>query len=726
MRLFFKKLLGVLDKGKCLFALIFSAIKYLFRRLVLVFITLVGLWALIGFLFDKYEFNDYDPARGAAAITSDPFDSPVVKENITNLEQGWSEAESMWFYTATQGSNLVPYDFFMSLEQVDNTELFRSNTNINKYRYLPQDVTKSNPDGLPIGMVKDTYQGKEYMGFNCAACHTSQINYKGKAVRVDGGPAASDMENFLLDLTNALETTLNDSKKYERFYQRVTEIKGDYHERSSKDLKNELEAATLKLRTYTDINKPSWKAEGESGVTHYGYSRLDAFGRIYNRVLQHVINPEAMSIAIRKYSDNPTLAKQLTIELSQLSESNDRTNIVARSLELIDMKAESNPQLAGAVKDGLLTGLFNPPNAPVSYPYLWDIPHHDYVQWTGMVSNGGIGPLGRNVGQVIGVFGTLDWQEKPGWSLNALLGGQGKGSSHVDFKSSIDKRNLRRVESQLKDLKSPLWPSNLFGPIADTTNGERIFNIYCESCHSNIVRDDPDRRVLVHMSSMETVGTDPILSENTTEYRGYSGILQDQYVDLAPGKYVVEERMPAASLVKIASRNVVTKWDADRNILVRSAQWTWDMIKTIRDNSIKHTVKRGDYPESTPQQPLAEMNAYKARALNGIWSTAPYLHNGSVPNLYQLLLPKKRPGDPEVDSNGDRIEYRSDRFMVGSREFDPKMVGFKLEGYEGFLFDTSIRGNSNAGHNYGTDGSDNLPILTKPERLELLEYLKSL
>ena len=66
MRLFFKKLLGVLDKVKCLFALIFSAIKYLFRRLVLVFITLVGLWALIGFLFDKYEFNDYDPARGAA------------------------------------------------------------------------------------------------------------------------------------------------------------------------------------------------------------------------------------------------------------------------------------------------------------------------------------------------------------------------------------------------------------------------------------------------------------------------------------------------------------------------------------------------------------------------------------------------------------------------------------------------------------------------------------
>ncbi|MCE7915728.1 MAG: ribonuclease E, partial [Nitrosomonas sp. PRO4] len=119
------------------------------------------------------------------------------------------------------------------------------------------------------------------------------------------------------------------------------------------------------------------------------------------------------------------------------------------------------------------------------------------------------------------------------------------------------------------------------------------------------------------------------------------------------------------------------------------------------------------------------LSAYKARALNGIWATAPYLHNGSVPTLYDLLLPKKREGDP------DDGEYRPDQFEVGSREFDPAKVGLKSSGYEGFTFNTDLKGNSNAGHEYASgktaqlDGRILKP-LNKEERLDLLEYLKTL
>src|SRR5690606_18198960 len=55
-----------------------------------------------------------------------------------------------------------------------------------------------------------------------------------------------------------------------------------------------------------------------------------------------------------------------------------------------------------------------------------------------------------------------------------------------------------------------------------------------------------------------------------------------------------------------------------------------------------------------------ELMAYKTQPLAGVWATAPYLHNGSVPNLYELLLPP---------------EQRSVKFWVGNREFDPKHVG---------------------------------------------------
>lgn len=99
-------------------------------------------------------------------------------------------------------------------------------------------------------------------------------------------------------------------------------------------------------------------------------------------------------------------------------------------------------------------------------------------------------------------------------------------------------------------------------------------------------------------------------------------------------------------------------------------------------------------------------NALKARPLDGIWATAPYLHNGSVPTLYDLLLP---------------VDQRLATFYIGSREFDPVKVGYVTTGGpDTFLFDTSLLGNHNIGHTYGT------AELSDTEREELVEYLKSL
>jgi hypothetical protein len=138
---------------------------------------------------------------------------------------------------------------------------------------------------------------------------------------------------------------------------------------------------------------------------------------------------------------------------------------------------------------------------------------------------------------------------------------------------------------------------------------------------------------------------------------------------------------------------------------------------SIADNDIKPSIKRGNYNPDTTAEPYASLLSYKARSLNGIWATAPYLHNGSVPNLYQLLLPARRSDDVE----GGRCEkYRSGEFIVGARELDPVTVGFKSEGYAGFEFKTNIRGNRNKGHEYGACK------MTDSERWALIEYMKSL
>ena len=107
-------------------------------------------------------------------------------------------------------------------------------------------------------------------------------------------------------------------------------------------------------------------------------------------------------------------------------------------------------------------------------------------------------------------------------------------------------------------------------------------------------------------------------------------------------------------------------------------------------------------PGATPQLSFK----YKARPLNGIWATAPYLHNGSVPNLDELLKPASK---------------RVKKFKVGSREFDPIKVGFVDDG--SFGFDTAQTGNKNVGHEgYAPNGSE----YTEAERKQLIEYMKTL
>jgi hypothetical protein len=100
-------------------------------------------------------------------------------------------------------------------------------------------------------------------------------------------------------------------------------------------------------------------------------------------------------------------------------------------------------------------------------------------------------------------------------------------------------------------------------------------------------------------------------------------------------------------------------------------------------------------------------NGYAGMPLDGVWLRAPYLHNGSVPTLRALLLLDPRPA----------------RFYRAYDVYDFTGVGFTATGPEaeknGVLFDTTLRGNGNGGHTYGT-------ALPAAEREAILEYLKTL
>src|SRR5215510_7705748 len=70
------------------------------------------------------------------------------------LEQGWSPELRQQFYTTTQGSEMMRYDWFLALED-PNTKT-RLADSLSRFGYLPNSKSPSNPDGLPVGFTKDT------------------------------------------------------------------------------------------------------------------------------------------------------------------------------------------------------------------------------------------------------------------------------------------------------------------------------------------------------------------------------------------------------------------------------------------------------------------------------------------------------------------------------------------------------------------------------------------
>lgn len=130
---------------------------------------------------------------------------------------------------------------------------------------------------------------------------------------------------------------------------------------------------------------------------------------------------------------------------------------------------------------------------------------------------------------------------------------------------------------------------------------------------------------------------------------------------------------------------------------------TWNKDAAIKANRIVAAMgieRRGLVEEDLP--------GYKIPFLDGIWLRGPYLHNGSVPTLRDLL-------EPAAD--------RPKAFWRGYDVFDPVKVGFVTEGegakQVGTRMDTTQRGSGNQGHEFGT-------TLGRADKEALVEYLKTL
>lgn len=331
-------------------------------------------------------------------------------------------------------------------------------------------------------------------------------------------------------------------------------------------------------------------------------------------------------------------------------------------------------------------------NAPVDYPQLWDIWSFDWVQWNGSAQQ----PMARNIGEALGVGATLSFFDAAGQPL--------KGDDR--YPSSVRVRDLQLIEETLKRLKPPAWPEALLGSIDKplAAKGRTLFAENCAGCHVpnvTVTNGRPEQKL--KMLPVDVIGTDPGAANNIADHRFDLSALKWDLAELA--KLDVKLHPAPAGPLDL-SKLSVAKGLAYVTAFVEN--------RAYRDANVT--------PEERPAMDgfglpigVRELRAYKARPLAGVWATPPFLHNGSVPNIYQLLSPQ---------------DERAATFYRGTFEYDPQHLGYRTEAFSnGFEFDTRITGNHNGGHEFRAGERGNGVIgrlLQAQERWALLEYLKVL
>jgi hypothetical protein len=320
-----------------------------------------------------------------------------------------------------------------------------------------------------------------------------------------------------------------------------------------------------------------------------------------------------------------------------------------------------------------------PPLAPTKPPFLWNAPQGSWTQWSGIQQD----PLVRNYGETQGVYMPMDLTSKtPQEGL---------------FDSNAQLLNLGKIEELLDHLAPPKWPEEVLGKIDrdKAAKGKELFAQHCAGCHNSYpyTWTEPNkygkRFIQVGIVPQSYVGTDPMQFEDFQPY-----VLTAQLAPYLP------EPFKGASVAPMPVVSVTIS-----KALLETAE---KKLSLTPEQEIKLHGYR-EYPLPHPPE-----HSYKAAPRDGIWAEAPYLHNGSVPNLYEMLTAAKE---------------RTKKFYVG-RDFDPVKVGIDTSGNSGkFLFDTTLEGNSNAGHSFENAPLGNGvigPLLTDEERWALIEYLKSI
>lgn len=603
----------------------------------------------------------------------------------------------------SQGSELFPYDFFPIIERADSTSLFAED--LERFGLIPDPKDETNnPFGLPVGLsvAKHEGAGLKMIGMTCSACHSGQIEYQGRKRQLIGAPGMFDPDRFFDELADAAEATLRDREKRFRFLKRYVrqesglaqflgnfEDAGDMRETGSfeKLVLNEIDRVIDGEITKMDRFLASRPQDsryivltGQTEDMPEEYEAEDVSESFAeNQALEEAGETAPAEPPAPGYRRPPVTRLGKAVE----SLATDVRIFIAsihflRNYSIVKDRPTSLPgngrvDAFGKVRNMVLPLVFGseverPTTAPVSFPHLWGTRSTKWLHWNGNTDS----VMQRNVLEALGSGAIVDLKK---------------------YDTTVNFENLHELEKMTHEFEAPVWPEDFLppidreraalgrkiyegeGPYEDTAKGN------CVSCHSSAGAPVERDLKVYPQFTLQAMGTDPNHAENF-----------NRPIDGGHGEFFGVIRGLAE---KITGR-YYTRYDVSPQ-----QQALWEDHRT----------------DVSWRSPIGE--PLPGRPLDGIWATAPFLHNGSVPTLYDLLLP---------------ADDRPTTFTTGTFRFDPVKVGYETNATDAiFVLDVNAvavdgagntypalaNGNSNRGHEFGA-------ALTEDERWALVEFMKTL
>ncbi len=611
----------------------------------------------------------------------------------TSINRGARSNHTATFRELSQGNAVAPLAVLHGLENKSGDSMLKL---LGEYGFMMGGGPREEvPSGFVIKKQDFGFLDMSLGGFSCAACHSGEFTYQGKRYRADGMPGMVDIEGWTLELVDSLELVKPRMKSdllkavyrmFEYAYRnRATDtpkmiaLSADFEELNDQDFQDIKESwAELQLtQEMFDKNKNL----GEPAKAPFSFKALskDPAKREYQLALISAIyeSEDELGYSREEIGQQKQFSKGLFDNPFRFSQIRSRANKVRdfgikmkREVEILQERYHNAVNLVGALRKSPRAGFGRDDawglidliiggshtgklDSAISIPPLFGCGDYQLFHCDGNTNS----MMDRNIAQAVTLGAKID----------------------VDV-AGIDLRAVYQANQYAEKIKGPLWPTSF--PKLDETKMKRGRELFHEKVYSNYESwNIAGENLKPKGSQASEMVSCADCHQNPKSYR------EQIFYDIGTSK---------KRLMHYPDRPGMMRKMVGRLNEIRKA--------TVEHHKIpvEETRKWEKYPDEEPY--WNEHKGYLARPLDGIWASAPYLHNGSVRTLHDLLLPaNKRPA----------------RLWIGNREFDPDVVGFKKKKVKmSFLLNTKLPGNSKEGHEFGTR-------LSPYDRSSLIEYMKT-